>query len=226
MFLVLFWGCKEPGLMEAVTAALGDEVRVAAEPGLRLSTDLAGVVAETCAVEVLNGYTWSGVTASGLGMVHPDNFMEEQSGAIELEFLDVGPGDQSGTLTLSAESARASWSTHWEDNTGTLLLEGTLVVERCDADAVRISGGISWHDPLHEVSISIGDTEGFIGFETDGTGVPISGQASWNGGDTDLEATLLLDSAALGLELSQGTGRWTGLAEGKGWEHATAIAFP
>jgi hypothetical protein len=217
-------GCDDPGLMEAVTASLAEEVQVAAEPGMTLSLDTAGLVAEICSLDVLKDYVFSGAAANGLEIAVPDTFLEKQDGSVEFQFFDVMVGDQLGTLVLSGESARVSWDVLWENYAGvsTGLLEGSVAVERCSSESIRLSGALEWSDADRDVTITIGNNGRSLDFDPLTLGMPLDGQGIWNGSDSDLEATIVLDSAELGITE---TG-WTGMINGKGWTHGTIIKFP
>jgi hypothetical protein len=215
--------CTEPALLETLEAELAADTVADASPGLRLFVGVAGLVAETCAIDPLNDHVFASASAEALLATTAAIEKDDVTGEFTWEQDGVGLDGADGTLTLEADDERENWSFTY-DHGATEVITGTLTLD-CDAlvpeSLVGGSGTRSSEEGKDTLTL-IGEAPvtGLL-FSPTTARAPDGGQARWARDDDGTKLTL--NDAS---EIDAVAGTWPGLASGRGWEAEVTVPLP
>jgi hypothetical protein len=208
--LAAIWGCAEPGTLGPVREVLAGDLVETAGPGLRLAVAVNGVVAETCGLVELDGYTFVGAPAMALGAVAAAVTRDEATGVVRWDLGDVGLEGVLGRLRVVTDTARSGVEVEWSGDAG--VLTGALR-DRCGEDGLAaVSGTLTWqHAGLRDALVFTGEPpHAGLAWDLPPQSMPTSGTARW-ARDEDPRTLELIDAA----EVDSAT--WPGRARGPGW---------
>lgn len=246
-------GCTEPPVLDPVTERLAEQVLEIAEPQMRLMIGVSAIVAETCTVESLSGYTFTGEAALALGVTQADVETSE-SGGHTWTFAHVGIDATDGTLVLTTDSERTTVSLSYTASNNTLV-SGVYHVLSCDGPAVVPDTGDTATDSgdtgaTNETAAAGAEgytvnVSGNLDFETvDGTNhlviegdkpysaltwlpptaiAPMAGWVHWMDQETNPTEEITLEGAA---NIDYTTRTWPGKASGNRWARSITIGLP
>lgn len=228
----LLFGCVEPPVIDPVSDKLADKVVATAEPELRLFVGLAGVIAETCLVDRMSEYTFQGQAAAALG-VTVAAVTESESGAKTWAFDGVGLDGASGSLVLTTDSDRMSFSASYTDGAD-LRVGGEYHLVDCvggaadtassDATA-QVSGNIDVTSAaaVHHLYIDGSTAYAALAWSPPTALAPVSGWAHWGDEASRPSEELLLNDASA---IDAAAGSWPGTATGDGWSKDVSVELP
>lgn len=171
-------GCTEPPVLDPVTSKLADQILTTAEPQMRLFIGVAGVIAESCTVDGISGYTFQGETAHALGVTEAE-VVTSESGDHTWTFSHVGIDGTDGTLILTTDSERTTFSVSYTAANNTLV-SGDYHVLSCDPPAATAEAGDTGTVDTGAVDTGAADT----GTDTGGTDTADTGGTDTGGTDT------------------------------------------
>jgi hypothetical protein len=150
MILALL-ACESPGTLSSVADALATDAEVQGEPALRLTTAVAGVLAETCGVDDISSYAFSGGFAAAMGVTGVTVTTSEE------QFIwtatDVGLDGNLGTLAYTTNSSAQNFAIEYAN--GTEQLTAGFETKNCDDEGVIVSGTGTWSSADLEVALTI-----------------------------------------------------------------------
>lgn len=130
LLLLTLFGCVEPPILDPVEEKLSDRVMAVAEPQIRLFIGIAGVIAESCTTESVNGYTFEGDVAHALGITSGE-VVTNTSGDHTWTFSHVGIDGTDGDLVLTTDSERTSFAVTYTAPNDTLV-SGEFHILSCE----------------------------------------------------------------------------------------------
>lgn len=211
--------CSEPGLLSSVSEVLADEALAESEEGLQMVTALSGLAAETCLAGTVNGYTFTGRSASALGITSAVVTIEDTT---EIwTFSEAGLDAHAGTLEVRTDGQRDDLAISWTADGLTLAAE--LEVRACGSDAAVIGGSATWTSSLGVVAMTlIGEApaNGVV-YSPPLANTPVGGQIRAE--DEDLGWTILLVDAST---LAADPPAWPGTASGDDWTQEIDVRWP
>lgn len=218
MILALL-ACEEPGTLSSVADALATDAEVQGEPALQLTLAVAGVLAETCNVDDISSYAFTGPYAAAMGVTGVTVSTSEE------QFIwtatDAGLGTDLGTLEYTTNSSALNFAIEYAN--GTEQLTAGFETKSCDDEGVIISGSGTWSTAELSVPLSILGVAPSNGLVFRPTTVAYPG-GGWLKAEEETQGweILLDDSSTLGFAPES----WTGTASGKGWTGAVEMAWP
>ncbi|MEN9786954.1 MAG: hypothetical protein RLZZ299_2218 [Pseudomonadota bacterium] len=202
--------CAEPGTLGPLRDVLAGELLAAAGPGLRLAVAVNGVVAETCGLTDLDGYTFAGAPAAALGVTSAAVSRDEATGVVRWDFGEIGLDGTPGRLRVVTDTARSGLDVEWSGEAG--VLTGALR-DRCGDDGTAaVSGTLALqHEGLRD-AIAFGGDAPYAGlaWALPPGRLPVAGVVRWSRDDDPRAITL--DDAG-----DAEVGAWPGRARGPGW---------
>ncbi len=231
-------GCVEPPVLDAVTQKLADQVVKTAEPQIRLTVGVAGLIAESCAATDMNTYLFQGQDAQAMGVT-----MALVTDGPTWTFSHVGIDGADGTLTLATDTNRVAFTATY-DVTGQGSVSGTLKILNCSSAAD--TGGAT----LPSADTYVADVNGSLDFnsttssdtthaEIAGTGTynsltwspptvlaPTAGWVDWTNKQQSPDEEIVLAGAS---QIDPSTLTWPGTATGTGtsaWSANVTVRLP
>lgn len=217
MILFTLVACQAPGTLGSVGEALGRDVVDAAELPLRMTTAIAGLLAETCGVGELEDYVFSSWSAQALGVASAVVTRGEDGQT--WRFDGSGLDGVDGTLTLLTDATQERFDVTWSGGGATLT--GELEFHGCDADGVALVGGGTWSDDVTGVTVAVADNGEGVLYAPPTAPVPTGGQL--RAAAPNAKWLLLLDDAG---QVEAGFPAWPGVASGADFSVRVTIAWP
>jgi hypothetical protein len=223
MTLLALVACTPPGLLRTLQDELAADAVADAEPGLRLFVGVGGMIAETCGLDQLSDYVYSGVSAEALAATTSMVAKDDVTGEFTWEQEGVGVDGALGSLSIDADDERTTWSMTYQLE-GVEVISGALTLD-CDASVPEAVIGGSANRTAGEHK----DTLSFIGaapvagvlYSPSTSRAPDAGQARWAREATSTKLTL--DDAST---IDAVAGTWPGVASGRNWTAEVVVALP
>ena len=208
--LAALLACAEPGTLGPLRDVLAGDLLETAAPGLRLGVAVNGMVAETCGLTELDGYTFAGSPAAALGITAAAVSRDEATGVVRWDFGEVGLDGILGRLRVVTDTARSGVEVEWTGEAG--VLTGALR-DRCGDDgSAAVSGTLAFQHAGLRDTLAFGGDAPYAGLAwTLPPGfMPLSGVVRWSRDDDP--RTLVLADARDAEDAA-----WPGRARGPGW---------
>lgn len=176
----LLAACANPPIIDPVEEQLALRVVNKAATPLRLLAATAGLIAETCPVEDVEGYFFRGGGATALNINGPAaDIVKDGSGNVRWTFNGVGVDNQSGDLIVDTTGSHTSFDVVYTTNQGTTTMQVAMTMIRCEPTGAPPSGPAA---PPAKVP-DTGDTGADTGADTGDTGTD-TGDTGTDTGDT------------------------------------------